>query len=185
MIALSDAARWRIVLLIAERPRSVGVVAELTGLRQPEPAPKYSEIGRTLLGMAYHRASDPAAAWAEFERVNERELITAAAVEYYPTAIDALGAEALPLIEGSHDSGDTEQWSSKAVLRTAESAFCIDAFGHVRTLVEDRLSWDADKLDAAIAYELTRMLGSPAPRRKTSATTPDDHRKTQHRSAQL
>ena len=120
--------------------------------------PEYSEIGRTLLGMAYHRASDPAAAWAEFERVNERELITAAAVEYYPTAIDALGAEALPLIEGSHDSGDTEQWSSKAVLRTAESAFCIDAFGHVRTLVEDRLSWDADKLDAAIAYELTRML---------------------------
>ncbi|WP_193071909.1 hypothetical protein [Brevibacterium sp. FME37] len=119
--------------------------------------PEHSQIGRTLLGMAYYRASDPAAAWAEFERVNERGLITAAAMEYYPTAIDTLGAEALPLIERSNHSGDTEQWSSKAVLRTAESAFCIDAFDHVRTLVDDRLAWGADKLDAAIRYELTRM----------------------------
>lgn len=34
--ALADAARWRIVEVLAERPRSVGVVAELTGLRQPQ-----------------------------------------------------------------------------------------------------------------------------------------------------
>lgn len=119
--------------------------------------PEYSQIGRTLLGMAYHRASDPAAAWAEFERVNERGLIAAAAVEYYPTAIDTLGAEALPLIERSNHTGDTEQWISKAVLRTAESAFCIDASDYVRTLVDDRLSWGADTLDAAIHYELTRL----------------------------
>lgn len=34
--ALGDAARWRIVELLAERPRSVGELAELTGLRQPQ-----------------------------------------------------------------------------------------------------------------------------------------------------
>ncbi|MGW5382235.1 metalloregulator ArsR/SmtB family transcription factor [Nocardia sp. NPDC003963] len=34
--ALGDAARWRLVELLAERPRSVGELAELTGLRQPQ-----------------------------------------------------------------------------------------------------------------------------------------------------
>ena len=34
--ALGDGARWRIVELLAERPRSVGELAELTGLRQPQ-----------------------------------------------------------------------------------------------------------------------------------------------------
>ncbi|WP_199552824.1 metalloregulator ArsR/SmtB family transcription factor [Streptomyces sp. N35] len=34
--ALGDAARWRIVELLAGRPRSVGELAELTGLRQPQ-----------------------------------------------------------------------------------------------------------------------------------------------------
>jgi uncharacterized protein YndB with AHSA1/START domain/DNA-binding transcriptional ArsR family regulator len=35
-LALGDGARWRIVELLAERPRSVGELAELTGLRQPQ-----------------------------------------------------------------------------------------------------------------------------------------------------
>jgi uncharacterized protein YndB with AHSA1/START domain/DNA-binding transcriptional ArsR family regulator len=34
--ALGDPARWRIAELLAERPRSVGELAELTGLRQPQ-----------------------------------------------------------------------------------------------------------------------------------------------------
>lgn len=34
--AVGDGARWRIVELLAERPRSVGELAELTGLRQPQ-----------------------------------------------------------------------------------------------------------------------------------------------------
>jgi uncharacterized protein YndB with AHSA1/START domain/DNA-binding transcriptional ArsR family regulator len=33
---LGDSARWRLVELLAERPRSVGELAELTGLRQPQ-----------------------------------------------------------------------------------------------------------------------------------------------------
>lgn len=36
LAALADSARWRIVELLADRPRSVGVVAELGGLRQPQ-----------------------------------------------------------------------------------------------------------------------------------------------------
>ncbi|WP_231442507.1 polysaccharide pyruvyl transferase family protein [Brevibacterium zhoupengii] len=119
--------------------------------------PEHQQIGRVLLGMAYHRASNPEAAWNEFERIDDRELITAAALEYYPTAIDTLGNEALPLIERSNQMGDTEKWNSKAVLRTAESAFCIDAFAHVRTLLDSRLAWGEDKLSEAVKYELMRM----------------------------
>lgn len=36
LAALADPVRWRIVGLLAERPRSVGVVAQLGGLRQPQ-----------------------------------------------------------------------------------------------------------------------------------------------------
>ncbi|MFF2185397.1 metalloregulator ArsR/SmtB family transcription factor [Streptomyces sp. NPDC058155] len=36
LIALADPARWRLVSLLAERPRSVGVLAELAGARQPQ-----------------------------------------------------------------------------------------------------------------------------------------------------
>jgi len=36
LAALADSARWRIVELLADRPRSVGVVADLGGLRQPQ-----------------------------------------------------------------------------------------------------------------------------------------------------
>ena len=34
--ALADPARWRLVVLLAERPRSVGVLAQLAGARQPQ-----------------------------------------------------------------------------------------------------------------------------------------------------
>src|SRR5699024_10363442 len=107
---------------------------------------------------AYQRSSDPEVAWAEFERINDRELIVAAAAEYYPAAIDFLGHDALPLVESSNESGETKRWSAKAVLRTAESAFCIGAFDHVRTLVESRLEQESDSTDPAVSYELTRML---------------------------
>ena len=118
--------------------------------------PHHEEVGRALLGMAYQRASEPAVAWAEFAQVDDRELIVAAAEEFYPTAIDSLGHEALPLLERSNESGETQRWRAKAVLRTAESAFCIDAFDHVRTLVDSRLK--QDDLDEAVRYQLTRLL---------------------------
>ncbi|MFE1265675.1 metalloregulator ArsR/SmtB family transcription factor [Streptomyces albogriseolus] len=36
LAALADPARWRLVSLLAERPRPVGVLAELAGARQPQ-----------------------------------------------------------------------------------------------------------------------------------------------------
>jgi uncharacterized protein YndB with AHSA1/START domain/DNA-binding MarR family transcriptional regulator len=49
LAALADAARWRIVELLAERPRSVGVVAELTGLRQPQATKHLQTLERSGL----------------------------------------------------------------------------------------------------------------------------------------
>src|SRR5699024_1244292 len=115
--------------------------------------PAHEEVGTVLLGMAYQRSSDPKVAWAEFERINDRELIVAAAAEYYPAAIDFLGHEALSLVESSNESGETKRWSAKAVLRTAESAFCIGAFDHVRTLVESRLEQDSRSEERRVGTE--------------------------------
>jgi uncharacterized protein YndB with AHSA1/START domain/DNA-binding transcriptional ArsR family regulator len=36
LIALADPARWRLVTLLAQRPRPVGVLAQLAGARQPQ-----------------------------------------------------------------------------------------------------------------------------------------------------
>jgi uncharacterized protein YndB with AHSA1/START domain/DNA-binding transcriptional ArsR family regulator len=36
LAALAEPARWRLVVLLAERPRSVGVLAQLAGARQPQ-----------------------------------------------------------------------------------------------------------------------------------------------------
>lgn len=36
LAVLGDSARWRLVELLAERPRSVGVLAQLAGARQPQ-----------------------------------------------------------------------------------------------------------------------------------------------------
>jgi uncharacterized protein YndB with AHSA1/START domain/DNA-binding transcriptional ArsR family regulator len=47
--ALGDAARWRIVELLAERPRSVGELAQLTGLRQPQTTKHLQTLARAGL----------------------------------------------------------------------------------------------------------------------------------------
>jgi uncharacterized protein YndB with AHSA1/START domain/DNA-binding transcriptional ArsR family regulator len=47
--ALGDASRWRIVELLAERPRSVGELAELTGLRQPQTTKHLQTLARAGL----------------------------------------------------------------------------------------------------------------------------------------
>jgi uncharacterized protein YndB with AHSA1/START domain/DNA-binding transcriptional ArsR family regulator len=52
LAALADAARWRIVELLAERPRSVGVIAELTGLRQPQASKHLQTLERAGLVVA-------------------------------------------------------------------------------------------------------------------------------------
>lgn len=47
--ALGDGARWRIVELLAERPRSVGELAELAGLRQPQATKHLQTLARAGL----------------------------------------------------------------------------------------------------------------------------------------
>ncbi|MEU5692327.1 metalloregulator ArsR/SmtB family transcription factor [Actinosynnema sp. NPDC020468] len=47
--ALGDAARWRIVELLAERPRSVGELADLTGSRQPQTTKHLQTLARAGL----------------------------------------------------------------------------------------------------------------------------------------
>lgn len=44
--ALGDGARWRIVELLAVRPRTVGELAELTGLRQPQTTKHLQTLAR-------------------------------------------------------------------------------------------------------------------------------------------
>lgn len=119
--------------------------------------PSTEDAGRVLLGMAYQRTSDPEVAWAQFEKIDDRDIIVSAAEEYYPTAIDTLGDDALPLLDSAHETGEIDSWNAKAVLRTAESAFCIDAFDNVRTLIETRLDQMDDDADSAVRYELNRM----------------------------
>ena len=47
--ALGDSARWRIVELLAERPRSIGELAELAGLRQPQATKHVQTLARAGL----------------------------------------------------------------------------------------------------------------------------------------
>jgi uncharacterized protein YndB with AHSA1/START domain/DNA-binding transcriptional ArsR family regulator len=49
LAALADPDRWRIVALLAERPRSVGVVAQLAGLRQPQASKHLQRLERAGL----------------------------------------------------------------------------------------------------------------------------------------
>ena len=51
--ALGDAARWRIVELLAQRPRSVGELADRTGLRQPQTTKHLQTLARAGLVTVY------------------------------------------------------------------------------------------------------------------------------------
>jgi uncharacterized protein YndB with AHSA1/START domain/DNA-binding transcriptional ArsR family regulator len=98
MNALSDAARWRIVLLLAERPRSVGIVADLTGLRQPQASKHLQTLERT--GIAASRRSGQRRIYAlepealrslgeEVARVAELARHSRAMFDQHAAAVDA------------------------------------------------------------------------------------------------
>jgi uncharacterized protein YndB with AHSA1/START domain/DNA-binding transcriptional ArsR family regulator len=55
LLALADPSRWRMVELLAEEPRSVGVVAELCSLRQPQATKHLQTLERA--GLAVSRRS--------------------------------------------------------------------------------------------------------------------------------
>src|SRR3954462_8592407 len=49
LAALADPARWRLVTLLAERPRPVGVLAQLAGARQPQTTKHLQSLERAGL----------------------------------------------------------------------------------------------------------------------------------------
>jgi uncharacterized protein YndB with AHSA1/START domain/DNA-binding transcriptional ArsR family regulator len=104
--ALGDRARWRITELLAERPRSVGELAELTGLRQPQTTKHLQTLARaglvTVFPLGQRRVhaleTAPIAAFEQRLRqlietttahAGERDVIT-----QYQAAIDAASAAA-------------------------------------------------------------------------------------------
>jgi uncharacterized protein YndB with AHSA1/START domain/DNA-binding transcriptional ArsR family regulator len=104
--ALADSSRWRIVELLAERPRSVGELAGLTGLRQPQATKHLQALARaglvTVFPLGQRRvcALEPAPLEALARRLRE---LAAAAGEHagdrdviarYRAAIEAESAAA-------------------------------------------------------------------------------------------
>lgn len=53
LTALADPARWRLVTLLAERPRPVGVLAQLAGARQPQTTKHLQTLERAGLVSAH------------------------------------------------------------------------------------------------------------------------------------
>lgn len=104
--ALGDGTRWRIVELLAERPRSVGELAELTGLRQPQTTKHLQTLARAGLVTVYPLGQRrvhalETAPLAAFEQ-RLRELIATATahagerdvIAQYQAAIEAATAQA-------------------------------------------------------------------------------------------
>jgi uncharacterized protein YndB with AHSA1/START domain/DNA-binding transcriptional ArsR family regulator len=110
--ALGDGARWRIVELLAERPRSVGELAELTGLRQPQTTKHLQTLARaglvTVVPLGQRRvyAIEPAPLEALERRLRELVETTQAhedtrdVIARYRAAIEAESAVA-----------DRERWA--------------------------------------------------------------------------
>jgi uncharacterized protein YndB with AHSA1/START domain/DNA-binding transcriptional ArsR family regulator len=111
---LGDAARWRIVELLAERPRSVGELAELTGLRQPQTTKHLQTLARaglvTVTPLAQRRVYALEAAPLQALEHRLRELVETSqahagdrdVIARYRAAIEAASAVA-----------DRERWADE------------------------------------------------------------------------
>ncbi|WP_433272396.1 metalloregulator ArsR/SmtB family transcription factor [Actinosynnema sp. CS-041913] len=114
--ALGDTARWRIVELLAERPRSVGELAELTGLRQPQTTKHLQTLARaglvTVFPLGQRRVyaveTEPLAALAH----RLRELVEA--TEAHEGERDVI-ARYRAAIEAETAVADGERWADGRV----------------------------------------------------------------------
>jgi uncharacterized protein YndB with AHSA1/START domain/DNA-binding transcriptional ArsR family regulator len=110
--ALGDAARWRIVELLAERPRSVGELAEHTGLRQPQTTKHLQTLARAGLVTVYPLgqrrvyALETAALAALARRL--RELVDSAAAHRQERDVLARYRAA---IEAESAAADRDRWA--------------------------------------------------------------------------
>ncbi|MFE9749452.1 metalloregulator ArsR/SmtB family transcription factor [Saccharothrix saharensis] len=110
--ALGDAARWRLLELLAERPRSVGELAESTGSRQPQTTKHLQTLARaglvtvTPLGQRRVYAVDTAPLSALVQRL--RELIEAG--EAHGGERDVI-ARYRAAIEADTAAADRDRWA--------------------------------------------------------------------------
>lgn len=110
--ALGDGARWRIVELLVERPRSVGELAELTGLRQPQTTKHLQTLARaglvTVFPLGQRRVyAVETAPLAALER-RLRELVETA--EAHAGERDVI-ARYRAAIEAEAAAADRERWA--------------------------------------------------------------------------
>ncbi|WP_112133690.1 metalloregulator ArsR/SmtB family transcription factor [Glycomyces dulcitolivorans] len=110
--SLGDATRWRIVELLVERPRSVGELSELTGLRQPQTTKHLQNLGRaglvsaTPLGQRRIYTAEPAALAA----FGDRLLALAAAARANEGERDVI-ARYQAAIEADTAAAQQDQWA--------------------------------------------------------------------------
>jgi len=110
--ALGDGARWRIVELLVERPRSVGELAELTGLRQPQTTKHLQTLARaglvTVFPLGQRRVyAVETAPLAALER-RLRELVETAGAQAGERDVIARYQAA---IEAETAAADRERWA--------------------------------------------------------------------------
>lgn len=101
--ALGDSARWRMIELLAERPRSVGELAALTRLRQPQATKHLQTLARAGLVTAYP--------------LGQRRVYALEAA-----ALDSLGRRLRELVEVA-----VAQEGERDVLARYQAAIAVDA----------------------------------------------------------
>ncbi|MFF3667554.1 metalloregulator ArsR/SmtB family transcription factor [Microtetraspora malaysiensis] len=110
--ALGDGARWRIVELLAERPRSVGELAELTGLRQPQTTKHLQTLARaglvTVFPLGQRRVYAVEAAPLKALERRLRELVET--IEAHENERDVI-ARYRAAIEAESAVADRERWA--------------------------------------------------------------------------
>ncbi|MPZ51562.1 MAG: metalloregulator ArsR/SmtB family transcription factor [Acidimicrobiia bacterium] len=112
--ALGDAARWRIVEVLASQPRSVGVVAQLIGRRQPQATKHLQRLERA--GLASSRRS----AQRHYYILDPEPLRTlAAALEDLAETVDANKAEFdtleeyIATVDSERQAANRQNWADE------------------------------------------------------------------------
>ncbi|MDQ4052942.1 MAG: metalloregulator ArsR/SmtB family transcription factor [Actinomycetota bacterium] len=123
LIALADPARWRLVNLLAERPRSVGVLAQLAQARQPQTTKHLQTLER--------------AGVVTSQRTGQRRIyaLRPAALRDLAAALSRL-AETADQVGGSRETFDRYGLSLEAERLAAEESGWADgrSFGFHRSL---------------------------------------------------
>ncbi|MEU9336785.1 metalloregulator ArsR/SmtB family transcription factor [Streptomyces sp. NPDC048290] len=104
LTALADPARWRLVTLLAERPRPVGVLAQLAGARQPQTTKHLQTLERA--GIVTSRRSGQRRVYA-LRSAPLRDLATA--LVRLADTVDGGGAAARPGVGGVGGIGGSQE----------------------------------------------------------------------------